>query len=139
MYTECRFIKANGLKCQSPALRGWAFCYFHARPRVLPPRRRRNKKEESINLPPLTHVAAFTPAINEILQGLASNAISPKRAGSLLYALQMARNDLDAVALDEGRSGPDVLCSLFPATSPLPSTTTPRTPPESRRSPPAKV
>jgi hypothetical protein len=30
MYEECRFIKSNGLKCQSPAMRGCLFCYFHA-------------------------------------------------------------------------------------------------------------
>jgi len=31
MYTECRFIKSNGLKCQSPPMRGCLFCYFLAR------------------------------------------------------------------------------------------------------------
>jgi len=93
MVPECRFIKANGLKCQSPALRGSAFCYFHARLRPVAPRRLRNK-EQLLKLPSLTHAAAFLPAINEILQGLASNNISPRRAGSLLYALQMARQNL---------------------------------------------
>ena len=38
MFKECRFIKANGLKCQSPALRGSPFCYFHSRTRVVVPR-----------------------------------------------------------------------------------------------------
>jgi hypothetical protein len=40
MVKECRFIRANGLKCQSPALRGAHFCYFRARTRVIVPRRR---------------------------------------------------------------------------------------------------
>jgi hypothetical protein len=97
MYKECRFIKANGLKCQSPALRGSPFCYFHSRTRVLVPRRPR---EESVNLPVVRDSSGVLAAINEILQALASNSISPKRAGSLLYALQMARPNLQTTPLD---------------------------------------
>ena len=31
MYQECRHIMPNGVRCQSPALRGTAYCYFHTR------------------------------------------------------------------------------------------------------------
>jgi len=31
MYQLCRHIKTNGQRCQSPALLGSAFCYFHSR------------------------------------------------------------------------------------------------------------
>jgi hypothetical protein len=31
MYMECRHVKINGLTCQSPALKGGQFCYFHAK------------------------------------------------------------------------------------------------------------
>ena len=47
---ECRFIKPNGLKCQSAALRGSSFCYHHARIHISPRRPRRNK-EDVLNLP----------------------------------------------------------------------------------------
>jgi hypothetical protein len=33
MFRECRHIKTDGKKCHSPAKRGSAFCYFHARSR----------------------------------------------------------------------------------------------------------
>ena len=100
MYKECRFIKPNGLRCQSPALRQCPFCYFHSRTRVLVPRRPRRPREEPVNLPVVRDSSGVLAAINEILQALASNSISPKRAGSLLYALQMASPNLETTPLD---------------------------------------
>jgi hypothetical protein len=29
MYMHCRHIKTNGLRCESPALKGSQFCYDH--------------------------------------------------------------------------------------------------------------
>jgi len=114
---ECRFIKANGLKCQSPALRGSAFCYFHARNRVVAPRRRRCFQEALLELPALKSRNAVLAAIGEIVQGVASNSISPKRAGSLLYALQMADTKLEDVVPAIEPAGPDLLRSLLSAFS----------------------
>ncbi len=88
---ECRFIKPNGLKCQAVAMRGSLFCYHQARIRVSPRRPRRNK-EAVLNLPALGSDSAVLPFLDEVLQALASNRISSKRASSLLYALQIARN-----------------------------------------------
>lgn len=102
MYTECRFIKGNGLKCQSPALRGSPFCYFHARTRVVVPRRRRNPKDEPVDLPVLRDPSGILAMINQILQGVAANTMSPRRAGSLLYALQMARQNFWETTPDDG-------------------------------------
>ena len=103
MYTECRFIKANGLKCHSPALRGSPFCYFHARTRVVVvPRRRRSPKDEPVDLPVLSDPSGILAMINQIVQGVASNTLSPRRAGSLLYALQMARQNFQETPLDDG-------------------------------------
>ena len=102
MFKECRFIKANGLKCQSPALRGSPFCYFHVRTRVVVPRRPRRPKDEPVNLPVLSDRSGVLTIINEVLQGVASNTMSPRRAGSLLYALQMASQNLGGIPLALG-------------------------------------
>jgi hypothetical protein len=91
---ECRFIKANGLKCQSPAMRGSRFCYFHGRARILSPRPR--SRDQALKLPRLVNSASISVALNEILQALASGSIDTKRAGNLLYALQMAQQNLPA-------------------------------------------
>ena len=47
-YPECRFIKSNGLKCQSPAMRGSQFCYFHGRTRIYV---QRPRSREPLRLP----------------------------------------------------------------------------------------
>jgi hypothetical protein len=88
---ECRFIKPNGLRCQAAAMRGSPFCY-HARTRVSPRRPRRNK-EAVLNLPSLDSQTATLPLLNEVIDAIASNSISTKRASSLLYALQIARSN----------------------------------------------
>ena len=97
MFKECRFIKANGLKCGSPALRGSPFCYFHARTRVVVPRRRRRPNEEPVNLPALSDPSGVLAVLNQVLQQVASNNMSPRRAGSLLYALQLAQKNFETV------------------------------------------
>ena len=87
-YQECRFIKGNGLKCQSPAMRGSQFCYFHGRTRIYVPRPR---SREPLQLPALQNRASIHAALNEVFQALASGNLDPKRAGNLLQALQMAQ------------------------------------------------
>jgi hypothetical protein len=94
MYKECRFIKANGLKCQSPALRGCPFCYFHSRTRVVVPRRR-CFAEKPFELTPPKNADAISAALSEILNALASSRITPKRAGTLLYGLQLAQKSIE--------------------------------------------
>ncbi len=94
MYKECRFVKPNGLKCGSPALRGSPFCYFHARNRVYVPRCLKTG-EKVFEVPPLVTPAGIHQALSAIIQALACGNIDPKRAGKLLYALQIAQKNLD--------------------------------------------
>ena len=94
MYNECRFIKSNGLKCQSPAMRGSQFCYFHGRTRIYVPRP--PAKDKPIQLPPLQNAASIHAALDQVLQALASGDLDSKRAKNLLYALQMAQQTVHA-------------------------------------------
>lgn len=94
MFKECRFVKPNGLKCGSPALRGSPFCYFHARTRVYVPRRT-GTGEKVFEVPPLVTTAGIHQALDAIFQALACGNIDSKRAGSLLYALQIAQKNLE--------------------------------------------
>ena len=86
---ECRHIKANGLKCHSLALRGFPFCYFHSRSRYPAPARKPSV-DQPLELPRLESYVDVGSALNAILQALASSRISTKRAGLLLYNLQLA-------------------------------------------------
>ena len=92
-YQECRFIKSNGLKCQSPAMRGSQFCYFHGRTRIYV---QRPRSREPLQLPPLQNLASIHVALNEVLQALASGNLETKRAANLFQALQMALQTVHA-------------------------------------------
>jgi len=93
MLKECRYIKTNGLKCQSPAMRDSQFCYFHGRRRIYVSSRPASTNQK-LKLPPLNDSASIRAALGKVIRALAAGRIDAKRAGNLLYALQMARDCL---------------------------------------------
>ncbi len=88
MYELYGRIKPGGGKCESPALKGKSFCYYHD------PRRQRRAKAVKIRyfleLTMLEPGGAVQTAISETVQALARNEIDTKHGGRLLYALQLA-------------------------------------------------
>ncbi|SPE29632.1 hypothetical protein SBA5_700014 [Candidatus Sulfotelmatomonas gaucii] len=88
MYMACRHIKPNGLRCKSPALRGHAFCYFHAKIHNLTSNSA--PRLDSIRLPVPEDPAAIQLSIAQIANGLLSGSIDPQLGGRLLYAMQVA-------------------------------------------------
>ena len=87
-YKECRHIMPSGLHCKSPAMRGGAFCYFHGRaPRPTRPAR---PLESNIEVSPVDGSRGCALACNQIMQALAANRISTRRAAILLQGVQMA-------------------------------------------------
>ena len=75
----------SGLHCQSPAMRGCSFCYFHARPQ-----RPARPREARIEMPDRLDSKGILAIINRTLQALAAGQISPRRAAVLLYGIQMS-------------------------------------------------
>jgi hypothetical protein len=91
MVPECRHIKTSGGKCGSPALRGKPYCYFHVR---LKQRAARPASPYlALELPALEDRGAIQIAISEVVSALADHRIEPKRASTLLYALQIASSN----------------------------------------------
>jgi hypothetical protein len=87
-FKECRHIMPSGLHCKSPAMRGSAFCYFHGRaPRPARPAR---SPEANIEVSPVSGSSGCALAVNQIMQALANNRISTRRASILLQGVQMA-------------------------------------------------
>jgi hypothetical protein len=84
---SCTHIKVTGVRCNSPALRGEQFCYFHQRMHRgvrTPPQARLHpialiEDEESIQT-----------ALMEVINALMRNTIGLKRAGLILRALHIA-------------------------------------------------
>jgi hypothetical protein len=93
MYHECRHVLASGKKCEAPALKGTAFCYFHTRLHTLnktPP-----KPLEFIEIPALEDRAAIQLTLTQVLRAYATGCIDQKRTYTLLYGLQLAAQNID--------------------------------------------
>jgi hypothetical protein len=85
MYNECRHVMPSGLHCQSPAMRGSLFCYFHARTR-----RPTSSGEERIEMPALLDSKGKQAVVHRTLEALAAGRISTRRAAVLLYGIQIS-------------------------------------------------
>jgi hypothetical protein len=131
MYPECRYVRPSGGTCNSPALKGSHFCYYHAglqqRQTIRHSHRRADGRflalpqpqhagdatidygtypvatteaysahndSASLDLPPLDDVVSIQLALIDVAQALAANRIDTKRAGLLLYALQVASTNV---------------------------------------------
>ena len=92
---QCRHIFTDGHRCASPCLRSEEFCYYHhtTRKPIANPRRRRSRSS-SFHLPLPEDRSAIQSSIGQVLQRIASNDIDPRRAGLLLYGLQIASLNL---------------------------------------------
>jgi hypothetical protein len=90
---QCRHIFAGGQRCGSPALRHEPFCYYHHTTRRPAPRNRPAAPFD-LDLPIPEDRAAIQSAIGQILQRIAANQLDPRRAGLLLYGLQIAASIL---------------------------------------------
>src|ERR1700734_3403104 len=92
---QCRHIFTDGRRCASPCLRQEEFCYYHhtTRQPVANPTQRRSRRS-TFDLPLPEDRSAIQSSIGQVLQRIASNDIDPRRAGLLLYGLQIASLNL---------------------------------------------
>src|ERR1019366_3786963 len=105
-FRTCDHLKEDGVYCNSPALRGRNYCYFHinirgrrlnmARARALGP-------DQPVNLPFPEDMHAVQVSLGEVINRLANNQIAPRQAGLVLYALQQAAINLNNTPGWEGR------------------------------------
>ena len=85
---RCYQVKANGVRCGSPAMRGGPFCYFH---------------EQMVNrvpapqFPPLEDANAVQCALMQVLEGVAAGSMDARVANTLIYGLQTAIANLKRV------------------------------------------
>jgi len=101
---QCRHIFTDGHRCGSPCLRGEDLCYYHhtTRKPVAGPQQRRGRRSTfDLSLPDPNDRSGIQLAIGEVLRRIASNDIDPRRAGLLLYGLQIASLNLPKPAKPE--------------------------------------
>jgi hypothetical protein len=99
MYQLCRHIKTNGQRCQYPALRGSAYCYFHSRVHTMA--KAKSSNWDDIKLPLIEDSASIQVAISQIMAGFLSSRLDARHTGLLLYALQIASQNIDRASSRE--------------------------------------
>ena len=100
---RCQHIKINGTRCGSPALRSHNLCFFHQRwhqQRIVMPFNYPDL-ETSIELPVLEDANSVQMAITQVMRLILMAKISDKQAGKLLYALQIASNNLQHTRFED--------------------------------------
>ena len=92
---QCRHLFTDGHRCGSRSLHGEAFCFYHHKTRKpFPKAAPAPPAEATFDLPFPEDRAAIQLSIGEVLQRIARNQIDPRRAGLLLYGLQIASLNL---------------------------------------------
>ncbi len=86
MYSECRHIMPSGRKCHSPALRNQPYCYYHQNLH----RYSNPPNPDKLAVFPIEDVRGIQIALTQVLAALNSPYMDNRRAGLLLYGLQIA-------------------------------------------------
>jgi len=83
MFKECRHIKDDGQRCHAAALSGKPYCFFHMK-------FDRMHKRDTPQIPPLEDSTSILLAIGQVIRALNYETMDCKRAGLMLYGLQIA-------------------------------------------------
>jgi hypothetical protein len=98
----CNHEFQGGRRCGSPALHDETFCYYH-HPTRKPvrttqsdrdARRARRKARQAFAFDAPTNPRELQLALSEIMQRLAANQLDNRRAGQLLFALEITGRNL---------------------------------------------
>jgi hypothetical protein len=93
---RCQRVKVNGTQCGSPAIRNTEFCYFHTwcRPAQVDVSTSATVPPAPFLLPVLEDAASIQLAITQVCEHLLHRRLDAKKAGILLYAMQVASSNL---------------------------------------------
>ena len=99
-FKYCHQVKEDGILCQSAAVRGRDYCYFHLRHRArrlaMAQAKARGQRWQ-LKLPPLEDLHAVQSGLMQVLDALATDTIDPRRAALMLYGLQQAASNVRSV------------------------------------------
>jgi hypothetical protein len=90
---RCTWIRENGTVCKSPRMKNDIHCYAHYR--------MRGARAENLWLPPLTDANAIQMAVMLVQRALIDDEITEKKAGLLLYSIQIAAANVNKTTFGE--------------------------------------
>src|SRR5471030_2689858 len=108
---RCEKVREDGTRCGSPQMKGYRYCYAHER--ML------QQQSHKLELSALEDANGIQMAIMRVQKALIDDEISEKKAGLLLYSLQMASSNLKHTTFTN-KDKKDVVTEM-PAVSPVAS------------------
>ncbi|HVP55020.1 MAG TPA: hypothetical protein VMU45_08500 [Candidatus Eisenbacteria bacterium] len=105
-YPTCRHVMDDGNFCQSPAMRGQHYCYFHISHRTryaMIAQERARGERTGLYVPPLKDLGAVQLALTELCKAIAADEMDPKSARTLLSVLRTAADNLKTGQVTTGR------------------------------------
>ena len=98
MFMACRHIKTNGLRCESPALKGGHFCYYHSKTHTVAA----DVRFGPLQLPPPEDPAAIQLSVARINDAILTGRLDLKMAASLFTGLKIVSRFIDrSTSIDE--------------------------------------
>lgn len=117
---RCQHIKTNGTQCGSPALRAGKFCYHH---RECRPERVTVKgadgKASRILVPLFEDAHSIQTMVRQVVMLMLEDKMDDKKAGRVLYALQIASANLKRMEAEKPRPAQVVVDPAKVAETPL--------------------
>jgi len=101
----CQHMKISGDRCGSPALRDQQFCRFHkcCRPATVDVSISAAVPPAPFLLPVLEDAPSIQLAITQVCEHLLEKRLDTKKAGILLYAMQVASSNLGRLNVNQSR------------------------------------
>ena len=117
MIKHCEHVKANGHFCQSPAMRGRNYCFFHithiGRRMRLERYAAYGLQAPPIELPLLEDAASIQLALMQVTEALLRGTLDRKTAGLVLYSLQTASSNLRIMQKQADADADTAICGRY--------------------------
>jgi len=87
---QCEFIRTNGTRCGSPAMRNKSLCYYHVtsnRPSALP-------GQPGYYMPVLEDPEIIQVTLSKVLRSIVLGYLDLPRARAILHGLQLAASNI---------------------------------------------
>jgi hypothetical protein len=121
----CHHYQApTGQRCGSPALKGEYYCYHHIVKQAARTNRRVliDPEVTRMEVPPIEDRASIFVALAAVVHRLAENTIDTRRAGQMIYGLQVAMQSLPPVPVQPRQTRPSSEAPAANSTQPAVAT-----------------
>lgn len=118
---RCQHIKANGTQCGSPALRKEAWCFYHreSRPERVEVRGENGQACGQVLVPVFEDAGSIQTMVRQVVMLVLEGKIDSKKAGTVLYGLQIASSNLKRMEAERPRPTQVVVDTEKVAETPL--------------------